>query len=55
MDDNEIIVKSHNISPVDGRYYKKVNKLANYFSEAGLIYYRCKVEIEYLIYLIKFL
>ena len=55
MDDDEIIEKCHNISPVDGRYYKKVKKLANYFSEAGLIYYRCKVEIEYLIYLIKFL
>ena len=55
MDDDEIVEKCHNISPVDGRYYKKVKKLANYFSEAGLIYYRCKVEIEYLIYLIKFL
>ena len=50
-----IIEKCHNISPIDGRYYKKVNKLADYFSEAALMYYRCKIEIEYLIYLIKFL
>ena len=55
MDDDEIVEKCYNISPVDGRYYKKVKKLANYFSEASLMYYRCKVEIEYFINLIKFL
>jgi len=55
MDDIEIVEKCYNISPIDGRYYKKVKKLSNYFSEAALIYYRCKVEIEYLIYLTKFL
>lgn len=37
------------ISPIDGRYRKKVHKLANYFSEAGLIGYRVMVEIEYFI------
>lgn len=37
------------ISPVDGRYRKSTTPLAQYFSEAGLITYRIKVEIEYLI------
>ncbi len=37
------------ISPVDGRYRDKVENLKNYFSEAALIKYRVKVEIEYFI------
>jgi len=37
------------ISPVDGRYRNKVDALKNYFSEAALIKYRIKVEIEYFI------
>lgn len=37
------------ISPVDGRYRDKVEDLANYFSEFGLIKYRVLVEIEYFI------
>ncbi|HFS67019.1 MAG TPA: adenylosuccinate lyase [Flavobacteriia bacterium] len=37
------------ISPIDGRYRKKVENLANYFSEEALIKYRIKVEIEYFI------
>ncbi|MCW5517090.1 adenylosuccinate lyase [Muriicola sp. Z0-33] len=37
------------ISPIDGRYKNKVNALAGYFSEAALIKYRVKVEIEYFI------
>jgi len=37
------------ISPVDGRYRNKVDNLKNYFSEAALIKYRVKVEIEYFI------
>ena len=37
------------ISPIDGRYRNKVNELAPYFSEYGLIKYRVKVEIEYFI------
>ena len=37
------------ISPLDGRYRKKVNQLANYFSEEALIKYRIQVEIEYFI------
>lgn len=37
------------ISPIDGRYYQDVSALSNYFSEAALIHYRLKVEIEYLI------
>lgn len=37
------------ISPVDGRYRKLAEKLADYFSEFGLIKYRTLVEIEYFI------
>ncbi len=37
------------ISPIDGRYRAKVESLAPYFSEAALIKYRVRVEIEYLI------
>ncbi len=35
------------ISPIDGRYRNKTEKLANYFSEEALIKYRVRVEIEY--------
>ena len=41
------------ISPVDGRYRNKIEKLGDYFSEAALIRYRIWVEIEYLIALTK--
>jgi len=37
------------ISPIDGRYSSKTKVLAQYFSEASLIRYRIKVEIEYFI------
>ncbi|MGB2129012.1 MAG: adenylosuccinate lyase [Flavicella sp.] len=37
------------ISPIDGRYRGKVEKLAAYYSEEALIKYRVKVEIEYFI------
>jgi adenylosuccinate lyase len=37
------------ISPIDGRYRSKTNKLADYFSEEALIKYRVLVEIEYFI------
>lgn len=37
------------ISPIDGRYRNKVEKLATFFSEFALIRYRIKVEVEYLI------
>jgi len=37
------------ISPIDGRYRNKTEKLGQYFSEEGLIKYRVQVEIEYLI------
>jgi len=37
------------ISPVDGRYRKAVEPLADYFSEAALIRYRVLVEVEYFI------
>lgn len=39
------------ISPIDGRYRSKTKNIAAYFSEWGLIYYRIKIEIEYLIFL----
>ena len=37
------------ISPIDGRYRDKVEKLSDYFSEFALIKYRVMVEIEYFI------
>ena len=37
------------ISPIDGRYRSKVEKLQYYFSEEALIKYRVLVEIEYFI------
>ncbi|MDC6406032.1 MULTISPECIES: adenylosuccinate lyase [Maribacter] len=37
------------ISPIDGRYRKKVENLAPYFSEEALIKYRVRVEIDYFI------
>ena len=37
------------ISPVDGRYRNKCERLDEYFSEFALIRYRVKVEVEYFI------
>lgn len=37
------------ISPIDGRYRSKTEKLAEYFSEYALIKYRVLVEVEYFI------
>lgn len=37
------------ISPVDGRYRRVTKELGKYFSEAALIRYRVRVEIEYFI------
>lgn len=37
------------VSPVDGRYRSKTEKLENYFSEYALIRYRVRVEVEYFI------
>ena len=45
----------HAISPIDGRYASKVNQLSDYFSEAALIRYRVRVEVEYYISLSKVL
>jgi adenylosuccinate lyase len=39
------------LSPLDGRYKKTLGHLPVFFSEAGLMQYRLKVEIEYLIFL----
>lgn len=41
------------ISPIDGRYRRKVSELAPYFSEFGLIKYRVLVEVEYLIKMVE--
>ncbi len=41
------------ISPIDGRYRGKAEKLAAYFSESALIRNRVRVEIEYYIALLK--
>ena len=37
------------VSPIDGRYHSKTKSLSQYFSEAALIRYRVKVEVEYFI------
>ena len=37
------------ISPLDGRYASQVDELRAYFSEFGLIRYRVRIEIEWLI------
>lgn len=39
------------LSPLDGRYKQAMGHLPVFFSEAGLMEYRLKVEIEYLIFL----
>jgi adenylosuccinate lyase len=36
------------LSPLDGRYQRKVSALSDYFSEFGLIRFRVRVEIEWL-------
>ena len=41
------------ISPVDGRYRSKCDRLADYMSEYATIRYRLKVEVEYFIALSK--
>lgn len=43
----------HSISPVDGRYAKQTQPLAQYFSESALIRYRLLVEAEYFIALCR--
>lgn len=37
------------VSPIDGRYRQKCERLSDYFSEFALIRYRVKVEVEYFI------
>ena len=37
------------ISPIDGRYRRVTERLADYFSEQALIRYRIRVEVEYFI------
>lgn len=37
------------LSPLDGRYHRQVTPLRAYFSEAALIRYRVKVEVEWLL------
>jgi adenylosuccinate lyase len=41
----------HAISPIDGRYRRQVESLAQYFSEAALMRYRVRVEVAYLLHL----
>lgn len=41
------------ISPIDGRYRSKTEPLAAFFSEAALIGYRVRVEVEYFIALCR--
>lgn len=44
-----ILTPLTSISPIDGRYRSKTEKLADYFSEYALIKYRVLVEVEYFI------
>ncbi|MDB2675362.1 adenylosuccinate lyase [Flavobacteriales bacterium] len=37
------------ISPIDGRYHNKADELSAYYSEAALIKYRLRIEVEYFI------
>lgn len=41
------------VSPIDGRYRRITQRLAGFFSEAALIKYRVRVEIEYFIALCR--
>lgn len=41
------------ISPIDGRYRKTTEALADYFSEYALIRYRIRVEVEYFLALCR--
>ena len=41
------------ITPIDGRYARITNELADIFSESGLIYHRIQVELEWLKFLIN--
>lgn len=41
------------ISPVDGRYYRQLESLSDYFSEYALIRYRVRIEVEYFLTLAK--
>ena len=41
------------ISPIDGRYKSKARELSAYYSEAALIKYRLRIEVEYFISLCK--
>jgi adenylosuccinate lyase len=43
----------YSISPIDGRYYEKVQLLSAYFSEYALMKYRVYVEIRYIVALSK--
>lgn len=43
------------LSPLDGRYQRKVAELSAYFSEKALIQYRLRVEVEYIIALTFYL
>ncbi len=41
------------VSPIDGRYHSKTSELSRYMSEAALIKYRVKVEVEYFLALCR--
>ena len=41
------------ISPIDGRYRDSTNELADFFSEYAFIKYRIKIEVFWLIHLVK--
>ena len=49
MSDKTILSELTAISPVDGRYRRKSQPLARFFSEYAVMRYRVLVEVEYFI------
>lgn len=46
-------MNNNSISPLDGRYYSKVEELSDYFTEKSLAKYRLSVEILYLLFFLR--
>lgn len=55
LDPNDIVfdMKMDSICPLDNRYYPIVHNVSNFFSFKAWLFYRSKVELEYLKSLIK--
>lgn len=49
----DAVTSMNALSPLDGRYWAKVQSLGNFFSEGALFRYRVLVEVEYFIALVR--